>query len=1126
MNCTVDWKDPPSNTASELPFISARSWADPAACLSENEIIRTTQAVMVVNTGSGWRADRKYLNTIEKIQLQQWSHAKQGVHKLFKEEGDRGRLPLLSSVLGSEPTANVIGGVLLLPDTTPIADSLKNLQMLYYRLFRFEPGSVWKQFENAPMPAQLCRVCPDPTPDHLRRVCHTARRSTTERIVFHYLSYHSGSGVTDSQPTGLHGRSLPMYNQALDECSPIGIHKLIGWLAKPTIYIFDCDFAGGPLGSYVDAFHEAGVFFLDDGRPSHHPSSSSNSTYILASCGRHEHNPHLGPTLPSQLLTACLTAPLKTSLQFLCSGFYGPSSTCLLGLDSEDIQAKLELLLSRLGETTVSEDGPNETRSSAVFRQLNSVFTSIMNSIAWSTLSAESYETLFRKDVVLASLFRNYLLAQRLLCKSSLSTQQGSQYARWDAQYDRSPILFGSMRVGPSTRTANCCRQLALSLVLALVGITSVSTPKLPDCSQHPLWETWELVLESSILHVIQGEPRHNSLLPSVTRVPGSRSPPVRDFFKDQLRAFSIWLRGRMHSRDHAGDHGSQDHGRTRELPILLQVLSHSVNRLCSLRLLAAYCDLGRSEIRLCLKAGLLPYLQKLLPKSSSTEASGLVLFLWAKVVALEVYEESAGLAVSKRTTSFLSNSEYKYILRLSSSETIDPEYRALGCLMVAILYHSVLEAKQSSYLDTRAVDKLYRCLISPHAGRLRWAALLALAALFSVSPEVTNNVGDSDVLGTTIEARLVTEFTRTNGLPEAIARSALSREEGIRSAALLLVTSLLSIFGDREYLSVSVTNPSADSDREHTIDDDKTDHIPAVAVGNDVKGSSKETAKASEGGAVSTSSRAGAASRRSRRRRTRARGGRRRRNGDLVHDLQSKASQCGMFFQNLSIAQYEQQERRQSLTAAARANPVRRTSTYSEDTPLDVLVKRDFVCKVEETAEDGSISRRSALCRQWLVDLLKESRENTSTTTADDDDALGSAMQPIIGRIITVLQGPGSTNSEMLPLDHPSVYTLAGAIAAATHDLIHLPQLNAHQWFRDWKDPFRAVPSLDSDYASSDAVRAAARSQQSSDGRPAVLTAWNYEQCLDDLSQPAEVVSEEQRYFSCAVNTPRHHGG
>ncbi|KAF4663765.1 hypothetical protein FOZ61_001387 [Perkinsus olseni] len=1080
MNCTVDWENTPSNAASELSFIPARSWADPAACLSENEIIRTTQAVMVVNTGSGWRGDRQYLNTIEKIQLQQWSHAKQGVHKLFKEEGDR--------------------------DTTPIAESLKNLQMLYYRLFRFEPGSVWNRFENAPMPAQLCRVCPDPTPDHLRRVCHTARRSTTERIVFHYLSYHSGSGVTDSQPSGLHGRSLPMYNQALDECSPIGIHKLIGWLAKPTIYIFDCDFAG----SYVDAFHEAGVFFPDDGGPSHHASSSSNSTYILASCGRHEQNPHLGPTLPSQLLTACLTAPLKTSLQFLCSGFSGPSSTCLLGLDSEDIQTKLELLLSRLGETTVSEDGPNEVRSSAEFRQLNSVFTSIMNSIAWSTLSAESYETLFRKDVVLASLFRNYLLAQRLL---------------------------------------------------SLVGITSVSTPKLPDCGQHPLWETWELVLESSILHVIQSEPRHNSLLPSVTRVPG-RSPPVREFFNDQLRAFSIWLRGRMHSRDHAGDHGSQDHGRTRELPILLQVLSHSVNRLCSLRLLAAYCDLGRSEIRLCLKAGLLPYLQKLLPKSSSTEASGLVLFLWAKVVALEVYEESAGLAVSKRTAGFLSNSEYRYILRLSSSETIHPEYRALGCLMVAILYHSSIEAKQGSYLDTRAVDKLYRCLISPHAGRLRWAALLALAALFSVSPGVMSNVGELDFLGT-IEARLVTEFTRTRGLAEAIARSVLSQDEDVRAAAVMLVAALLSIFGDREYLSVSLMTPS-DSDRENGIDDHgKTaEHLAAPeAVEDDVKASPKETAKASEGGAVSTSSRA--ASRRSRRRRPRARGGRRRRNGDLVHDLQSKASQCGMFFQNLSIAQYEQQERQAST--AARANPVRKTSTYSADTALDSLVTRGFVCKVEETAEDGSISQRSALCRQWLVDLLKEGREDTATASAELRSAVQGSRLPVhmspSGKDrLRLVESPRRTNEvqpstscdaleegstspcrpptkelldlssfkerpaekpEMPPLEHPSVYSLTHAIAAATHDLIHSPQLTAHQWFRDWKDPFRAVPSLDSDYTSSDA-----KPQQSLNGRPAVLTAWNYEQCLDDLSQPVEVASEEQRYFSCAVNTPRHHGG
>ncbi|KAF4692435.1 hypothetical protein FOZ63_009926, partial [Perkinsus olseni] len=73
-----------------------------------------------------------------------------------------------------------------------------------------------------------------------------------------------------------------------------------------------------------------------------------------------------------------------------------------------------------------------------------------------------------------------------------------------------------------------------------------------------------------------------------------------------------------------------------------------------------------------------------------------------------------------------------------------------------------------------------------------------------------------------------------------------------------------------------------------------------------------------------------------------------------------------------------------------------------------------------------------------------------------------------------SLMTEPGES-PEMLPLEHPSVYSLPDAIAAATHDLIHSPQLTAHQWFRDWKDPFRAVPSLDSDYASSDAVRAAA---------------------------------------------------
>ncbi|EER08516.1 hypothetical protein Pmar_PMAR015935 [Perkinsus marinus ATCC 50983] len=179
---------------------------------------------------------------------------------------------------------------------------------------------------------------------------------------------------------------------ALDECSPINIHKLIGWLGKPAVYIFDCDRAGSKL--------------------------------------------------PSQILTACLTAPLKTALQFLYT-----------------------------------------------------------------------YEILFRKDVVLASLFRNYLLAQRLI---------------------------------------------------SLVGLTSVSMPELPDCSHHSLWETWELVMEASVLRVVQGE--RNSLLTSQIR----GTDPVREFFRDQLRAFSVWLRRKHNSADAICRSTESSHGKVREAALML----------------------------------------------------------------------------------------------------------------------------------------------------------------------------------------------------------------------------------------------------------------------------------------------------------------------------------------------------------------------------------------------------------------------------------------------------------------------------------------------------------------------------------------------------------------------------
>lgn len=47
--------------------------------------------------------------------------------------------------------------------------------------------------------------------------------------------------------------------------------------------------------------------------------------------------------------------------------------------------------------------------------EINWIFTAITDTIAWSVLPTDLFQKLFRQDLLLASLFRNYLLAERIL---------------------------------------------------------------------------------------------------------------------------------------------------------------------------------------------------------------------------------------------------------------------------------------------------------------------------------------------------------------------------------------------------------------------------------------------------------------------------------------------------------------------------------------------------------------------------------------------------------------------------------------------------------------------------------------------------------------------------------------
>jgi regulator-associated protein of mTOR len=83
--------------------------------------------------------------------------------------------------------------------------------------------------------------------------------------------------------------------------------------------------------------------------------------------------------------------------------------------------------------------------------ELNWIFTAITDTIAWSVLPQDLFQKLFRQDLLVASLFRSFLLADRIM------------------------------------RSASC---------------TPMSIPALPETHQHPLWQSWDLALEGCILQM------------------------------------------------------------------------------------------------------------------------------------------------------------------------------------------------------------------------------------------------------------------------------------------------------------------------------------------------------------------------------------------------------------------------------------------------------------------------------------------------------------------------------------------------------------------------------------------------------------------------------------------------
>ncbi|KZT01152.1 WD40 repeat-like protein [Laetiporus sulphureus 93-53] len=453
----------------------------------------------------------------------------------------------------------------------------------------------------------------DPANDDLRKHCNSLRKTAKEdAILFHY----NGHGVPKPTPSG----ELWCFNKEYTQYIPVSLQEVQSWLLSPCVYIWDCSAAGHLLQNFItfakrrdnDALNRGGY---PEGTP---PFSESIQ---LAACAADEQLPTC-PELPADLFTSCLTSPIDIALRWfvMCN----------------------ELPGNITGDMVMQLPGDLKDRRTPL-GELNWIFTAITDTIAWTTFPRELFTRLYRSDLLVASLFRNFLLAERIM-----------------KNYHCTPHTY----------------------------------PPLPATNTHPLWASWDLAVDSCLRQLPELLKHQKPGAVAETSLTGRRStmsrphqpggsghapPPPADpsytyirsrFFSDQLTAFEVWIsRGGSaltkrgpgslpessegeqagvdalnddptHLMTATGQNKNDDDNLVPrkppdQLPIVLQVLLSQPHRLRALILLSQFVDLGPWAVHLVLTIGIFPYISRLL-QAASAELRPVLIFIWARIIAVD----------------------------------------------------------------------------------------------------------------------------------------------------------------------------------------------------------------------------------------------------------------------------------------------------------------------------------------------------------------------------------------------------------------------------------------------------------------------------------------------------------
>lgn len=295
----------------------------------------------------------------------------------------------------------------------------------------------------------------DPSVDETKKFCTSLRRNAKdERILFHY----NGHGVPSPTQSG----EIWVFNRNYTQYIPVSLFDLQAWLGAPSLYVFDCSHAGNILANFDRSVEKHEIENADARAKDPNAQVQFYGDNIqLAACGKFESLP-TSPDLPADLFTSCLTTPIESSLTFFILENQLPSD--LTKEDAQRVPGRLQERRSPLGE-------------------LNWIFTAITDTIAWNLLPRPVFKKLFRQDLMVAALFRNFLLSER---------------------------------------------------IMRAYGCHPMSMPQLPETHDHPLWQAWDLACEMVLAQ-----------LPAMLASEEGGAPyeyQHSSFFTEQLTAFEVYL--------------------------------------------------------------------------------------------------------------------------------------------------------------------------------------------------------------------------------------------------------------------------------------------------------------------------------------------------------------------------------------------------------------------------------------------------------------------------------------------------------------------------------------------------------------------------------------------------------